>query len=157
MAIFVYCYFQNSKKVAKRLLKQRQAIYASLARKRNRGISISEQNPMIEDENDINSQNDQANDKKSKQRGPTRMANLKGKEPIEVDLNVHGQTIDVTSITLSSYIGTVVREHVPVTLSSWKEVDDQTKEMLWSAILVRIYISLCLSLKFYSSNFGGLT
>ena len=138
--------FKSSKKAEKRALKQQQAIYASLTRNRNRGISITneEQNYRNEAPSDTNTpsenntQDTQVNDdaKKKKARGPTRMAKLKGKEPVEVDLNVHGQIVDGSLITLSSYIKTVAREHVPVTLQSWKQLDDQMKDMLWSSLLV---------------------
>ncbi|KAK1568692.1 hypothetical protein Q3G72_027604 [Acer saccharum] len=138
---------ESSKEAEKKALKQRQAIYASLTRNRNHGISITneEQNSRNEAPSDTNTpsehntQDTQVNDdaKKKKARGPTRMAKLKGKEPVEVDLNVHSQIVDGSSITLSSYIGTVAREHVPVTLQSWKQLDDQTKDMLWSSLLSR--------------------
>ncbi|TXG60323.1 hypothetical protein EZV62_014897 [Acer yangbiense] len=72
------------------------------------------------------------------------MAKLKGKEPIDVDLNMHGQAVDGSSITLSSYIGTFAREHVPVTLESWKQLDDQKKDIMWSSLLNEID-ELCIS------------
>ncbi|KAK1552841.1 hypothetical protein Q3G72_024259 [Acer saccharum] len=65
------------------------------------------------------------------------MAKLKGKEPVDVDLNMHGQAVDGSSITLSSYIGTLAREHVPVTLESWKQLDNQKKDIMWSSLLLK--------------------
>ncbi|KAL5776265.1 hypothetical protein ACOSP7_009191 [Xanthoceras sorbifolium] len=51
------------------------------------------------------------------------------------DFNLHDQTIDGSSITLASYIGILAREHVPITLESWKKVDEQKKDMIWSSLL----------------------
>ncbi|KAL5856984.1 hypothetical protein ACOSQ3_004442 [Xanthoceras sorbifolium] len=65
------------------------------------------------------------------------MVKLKVNQPVEVDFNLHGQTIDGSSITLASYIGILVREHVPITLESWKKVDEQKKYMIWSSLLER--------------------
>ncbi|KAL5787348.1 hypothetical protein ACOSP7_004297 [Xanthoceras sorbifolium] len=74
---------------------------------------------------------------KKKTRGVTRMVKLKVNQPVEVDFNLHGQTIDGSSITLASYIGILVREHVPITLESWKKVDEQKKYMIWSSLLTK--------------------
>ncbi|KAL5808641.1 hypothetical protein ACOSQ3_029332 [Xanthoceras sorbifolium] len=73
---------------------------------------------------------------KKKTRGVTRMVTLKVNQPVEVDFNLHGQTIDGSSITLASYIGIFAREHVPITLESWKKVDEQKKDMIWSSLLL---------------------
>ncbi|KAL5736896.1 hypothetical protein ACOSQ2_031684 [Xanthoceras sorbifolium] len=63
------------------------------------------------------------------------MVKLKANQPIEVNLNLHGQTINDSSITLASYIGTLAREHVSITLESWKKVDEQKRDMMWSSLL----------------------
>ncbi|KAL5834198.1 hypothetical protein ACOSQ4_013695 [Xanthoceras sorbifolium] len=63
------------------------------------------------------------------------MVKLKFNQPVEVDFNLHGQTIDGFSITLTSYIGILAREHIPITLESWKKVDEQKKDMIWSSLL----------------------
>ncbi|KAL5832669.1 hypothetical protein ACOSQ3_016343 [Xanthoceras sorbifolium] len=65
---------------------------------------------------------------------------LKINQPVEVDFNLHGQTIDGSSITLASYIGIFTREHVPITPESWKKVDKQKKDMMWPSFLVRCLI-----------------
>ncbi|KAL5820491.1 hypothetical protein ACOSQ3_022373 [Xanthoceras sorbifolium] len=65
------------------------------------------------------------------------MVKLKVNQPVEVDFNLHGQTIDGSSITLASYVGILVREHVSITLESWKKVDEQKKDMIWSSRLER--------------------
>ena len=64
------------------------------------------------------------------------MALLKGKKTIEVDFNVLGQIVDGSSISLASYIGTIAREHVLITLKSWNQLEDSKKDMLWSSLLV---------------------
>ncbi|KAL5862370.1 hypothetical protein ACOSQ4_003666 [Xanthoceras sorbifolium] len=66
------------------------------------------------------------------------MVKLKFNQPVEVDFNLHGQTIDGSSITLASYIGILAREYIPITLESWKKVDEQKKDMIWSSLLDEI-------------------
>ncbi|KAL5765586.1 hypothetical protein ACOSP7_016203 [Xanthoceras sorbifolium] len=51
------------------------------------------------------------------------MVKLKVNQPVEVDFNLYGQTIDGSSITLASYIGILAREH-------------QKKDMMWSSLLI---------------------
>ncbi|KAL5849788.1 hypothetical protein ACOSQ4_007801 [Xanthoceras sorbifolium] len=63
------------------------------------------------------------------------MVKLKVNQPVEVDFNLHGQTIDGSSITLASYIEILAREHVPITLESWKKANEQKKDMIWSSLL----------------------
>ncbi|KAL5856982.1 hypothetical protein ACOSQ3_004440 [Xanthoceras sorbifolium] len=75
------------------------------------------------------------------------MVKLKVNQPVEVDFSLHGQTIDGSSITLASYIGILVREHVPITLESWKKVDEQKRYMIWSSLLQ--YLKLLDSSKDY--------
>ncbi|KAL5766293.1 hypothetical protein ACOSP7_016910 [Xanthoceras sorbifolium] len=65
---------------------------------------------------------------------------LKVNQPVKVDFNLHGQTIDSSSITLALHIGILAREHVPITLESWKKVDEQKKDMIWSSLLVRFIL-----------------
>ncbi|KAL5852725.1 hypothetical protein ACOSQ3_007843 [Xanthoceras sorbifolium] len=124
---------KSSKKAAKRALKQHQVIYASITRSRNRGIGITNK--------DSSSRsvypNTQDTPNTQKTRGVTRMVKLKVNQPVEVDFNLHGQTIYGSSITLASYIEILAREHVPITLESWKKANEQKKDMIWSSLLVR--------------------
>ncbi|KAL5757796.1 hypothetical protein ACOSP7_020407 [Xanthoceras sorbifolium] len=68
------------------------------------------------------------------------MVKLKVNQPVEVDFNLHGQTIDGSSITLASYIEILVKEHVPITLESWKKVNEQKKDTMWSSLLIRFLL-----------------
>ncbi|KAL5733871.1 hypothetical protein ACOSP7_031732 [Xanthoceras sorbifolium] len=138
---------KSSKKAAKRALKQRQAIYASITRSRNRGIVITNEdsssksvNPNTQDTPNTQVTQESNCETKNKTRGVTRMVKLKFNQPVEVDFNLHGQTIDGSSITLASYIGILAREHIPITLESWKKVDEQKKDMIWSSLLVRFIL-----------------
>ncbi|KAL5759200.1 hypothetical protein ACOSQ2_018038 [Xanthoceras sorbifolium] len=133
---------ESSKKAAKRALKQRQAIYASITRSRNRGIVITNKdsssrsvNPNTQDTPNTQVTQESNCETKKKTRGVTRMVKLKFNQPVKVDFNLHGQTIDGSSITLASYIGILAREHTPITLESWKKVDEQNKDMIWSSLL----------------------
>ncbi|KAL5732383.1 hypothetical protein ACOSQ2_032075 [Xanthoceras sorbifolium] len=132
----------SSKNAAKRALKQRQAIYTSIIRSRNRGIVITNEdsssrsvNPNTQDTPNTQVTQESNCETKKKTRGVTRMVKLKFNQPVEVDFNLHGQTIDGSSITLASYIGILAREHIPITLESWKKVDEQKKDMIWSSLL----------------------
>ncbi|KAL5789579.1 hypothetical protein ACOSQ2_004467 [Xanthoceras sorbifolium] len=132
----------ESKKAAKRALKQRQAIYASITRNRNRRIVITNEdsssssvNPNTQDLPNTQVTQESNCEIKKKTRGVTRMVKLKFNQPVEVDFNLHGQTIDGSSITLASYIGILAKEHIPITLESWKKVDEQKKDMIWSSLL----------------------
>ncbi|KAL5739918.1 hypothetical protein ACOSQ2_029098 [Xanthoceras sorbifolium] len=134
---------ESSKKAARRALKQCQAIYASITRSRNRGIVITNEDsssrsayPNTQDTPNTQVTQESNSETKKKTRGVTRMVTLKVNQPVEVDFNLHGQTIDGSSITLASYIGIFAREHVLITLESWKKVDEQKKDMIWSSLLL---------------------
>ncbi|KAL5742079.1 hypothetical protein ACOSP7_028811 [Xanthoceras sorbifolium] len=134
---------ESSKKAAKRALKQCQAIYASITRSRNREIVITNEYsssrsvyPNTQDTPNTQVTQESNSETKKKTRGVTRMVTLKINQPVEVDFNLHGQTIDGSSITLTSYIGIFAREHVPITLESWKKVDKQKKDMILSSLLL---------------------
>ncbi|KAL5821044.1 hypothetical protein ACOSQ3_022926 [Xanthoceras sorbifolium] len=107
---------ESSKKAAKRALKQRQAIYASITRSRNRGIIIINEDsssrsvyPNTQDTPNTQVTQERNSETKQKTRGVTRMVKLKVNQPVEVDFNLHGQTIYGSSITLASYIGILAR------------------------------------------------
>lgn len=82
--------------------------------------------------------------KRKKHRGPTKMKNI-AKDPNvreRVEFNGRGQAIGPRSVTLSSYIGTLVREHVPFTISDWRKVSDELKTVLWKSVQVKfLYIT----------------
>jgi hypothetical protein len=71
-------------------------------------------------------------------RGPTKMKRLPSNfvNRVEVEFNESGVPIGKGSIHLSSYLGPLVREHVPVTLTDWRRLGDDLKAVLWDCIQV---------------------
>ncbi|KAF8113270.1 hypothetical protein N665_0053s0021 [Sinapis alba] len=51
-----------------------------------------------------------------------------------VTFNDFGDHIGPGSVTLSSFLGHLVREHVPVTLADWRNLDAATKATMWEDI-----------------------
>ena len=67
-----------------------------------------------------------------KRRGPTKMRKV-AKDPqekVEVYFTELGEHVGSGSVTLSSFLGAIVREHVPVTLDDWRKLDSQTKDTI---------------------------
>ena len=75
---------------------------------------------------------------KKKVRGPTRLDILPVSERKrkKVKWNNLGQPIGKLSVTLSSTLGVLIRQYLPITVNNWKQVDNQLKDRLWSLILV---------------------
>ena len=75
-----------------------------------------------------------------KRRGPTKMKPIAIEECNKVDITFDqfGQPIGEASIGLSSFLGALVREVVPVTLSNWRKLSTTSKEILWTSIQVSI-------------------
>lgn len=73
-----------------------------------------------------------------KSRGPTKVRRLpfSSQEVIEVEFNGAGEAIGDGSIKLSSFLGPLVREVVPVTLTDWRQLGDDLKDVLWESIQV---------------------
>ncbi|PQQ11077.1 uncharacterized protein Pyn_20117 [Prunus yedoensis var. nudiflora] len=69
-----------------------------------------------------------------KKRGPTRMAviPLGKKSRLEVSFNLEGQLCGPNSESFASFLG--VRAHVPIVMSSWKDLKEINKDELWSLI-----------------------
>jgi len=66
------------------------------------------------------------------------MKNL-AKDPtvrVKVDYNLMGEAIGPGSVKLSSYVGTLMREHVPINIVNWKKVTRDLKTVLWKSIQV---------------------
>ena len=82
--------------------------------------------------------------KEKNKRGPTkkRIVAENPNEKIMVTFNDFGDHIGPGSVTLSSFLGPLVREHVPVTLADWRNLDAATKATMWEEIQVCIYIYL---------------
>ena len=47
-----------------------------------------------------------------------------------------GEHVGRGSVTLSSFLGPLVREHVPVLLDDWRHLEEKTKDALWEEIQV---------------------
>ena len=73
-----------------------------------------------------------------KTRGQTKMRDI-AMDPgnrVHVDFTDKGQPCGPGSVKLSSYLGPLVREHVPVTLDNWHYLSEKIKMILWKSIQV---------------------
>lgn len=87
------------------------------------------------------SQTPDSNSKNKRKRGPTRMRKV-AKDPedrVKVLFSQLGEHAGSGSVTLSSFLGVLVREHVPVLYNRWDKVDAQTKDTLWEEIQVYVH------------------
>jgi len=76
---------------------------------------------------------------KKKGRGATKCAEINNlEEKIEIHINERNQPIGPNSVKLSSLLGVLAREMVPINYSDWRKVSDQLKEDLWNIINVSI-------------------
>lgn len=76
--------------------------------------------------------------KKKRTRGLTKMQKM-AKDPlvkVDVQFTTTGEHYGPGSVTLSSFLGPLVREHVSVLLEDWRQLDDQTEDILWEEIQV---------------------
>ncbi|KAM6558032.1 hypothetical protein CsatA_027271 [Cannabis sativa] len=77
-----------------------------------------------------------------KKRGETKMKSVatssEGRLPVK--FNALGQPIGKASISLSSFLGPLVREVVPVTLPDWRKITLGMKEVLWRSIQARYIV-----------------
>ena len=73
-----------------------------------------------------------------KTRGRTKMQTIAMEPEMKLDIryNGYGQPIGETSVGLSSFLGTLVREVVPVNVETWKKISTRQKEILWHSIQV---------------------
>ncbi|XP_062106702.1 uncharacterized protein LOC133818035 isoform X2 [Humulus lupulus] len=71
-----------------------------------------------------------------KTRGRTILANLtrRNGELIKINWNMNGQPIGDNSIQFASFVGTLVREIVPYTLSDWRKMTPIMRDVLWASI-----------------------
>lgn len=53
---------------------------------------------------------------------------------VEVEFTELGEHAGNISVTLSSFFGPLVREHVPVLLDDWRKLDDLIRDTLWEEI-----------------------
>ncbi|KAK9929508.1 hypothetical protein M0R45_026604 [Rubus argutus] len=56
---------------------------------------------------------------------------------VQVEFTASGEPFGEGSVSLSSYLGPLVREHVPVTLDDWRGLGDDIKVVLWESIQAR--------------------
>lgn len=85
-------------------------------------------------------QTQQSETKKRKTRGPTRMRKVAKHhdDKVEVEFTSVGEHVGCGSVTLSSFLGPLVREHVPVLLKDWRKLDAEMRDTLWEEIQVII-------------------
>ncbi|KAK3228600.1 hypothetical protein Dsin_000481, partial [Dipteronia sinensis] len=80
------------------------------------------------------SQEDVVNTKKK--RGLTKLGMIQsGDKRLSVTFNERGQLVSKNSKKFSSYLGVIVREHVPIGLEDWPSVDSNREDELWTLIL----------------------
>ena len=85
-----------------------------------------------------NVQNQESETKKRKTRGQTKMNKVakNPEEKVDVEFTRLGEHVGKGSVTLSSFLGPLVREHVPYTLEDWRYLNEQTKFAIWEEIQV---------------------
>ncbi|KAL0715881.1 hypothetical protein Bca4012_065203 [Brassica carinata] len=74
-----------------------------------------------------------------KHRGPTKMKDI-ARDPnarIKVDFTELGEPCGEGSVKLSSYLGPLVREHVPVVIDDWRKIGEERKTVLWKSVKLR--------------------
>ncbi|CAE6128541.1 unnamed protein product [Arabidopsis arenosa] len=88
-------------------------------------------------------QTQQSVSKKRKTRGPTRMRKIAKQhdEKVDVEFTSIGEHVGNGSVSLSSFLGPLVREHVPVLLDDWRHLSDQTRDTLWEEIQGRFNLT----------------
>ncbi|KDO47048.1 hypothetical protein CISIN_1g038402mg, partial [Citrus sinensis] len=68
------------------------------------------------------------------------VASIDGKR-MDVLFNEIGPAVGDNSIKLISYIGSLVKQMVPITLNSWHKVDKDLRKRLW--ICVQVVFDMC--------------
>ena len=71
-----------------------------------------------------------------RKKGPTKLKGiaLQNDGPITVKFNSNGQAIGEGSISLSSFLGPLMRDIVPYTIFDWRKVPEKMKDILWATI-----------------------
>lgn len=87
---------------------------------------------------------DQSKNKKRRTRGPTKMNKVakRHEEKVEVQFNSFGEPVGKGSVTLSSFLGPLVREYVPVLVDDWRHVDERAKDTMWEEVQVQVLLLL---------------
>ncbi|GAY62796.1 hypothetical protein CUMW_220650, partial [Citrus unshiu] len=141
----VYCVLEmskddgeSSKQAVKGAKKERRAIAAALRDELEylEDIEFSESDTDSNSESDSDATTALSLHMKKKTRGPAKIdfvALIDGKR-IEVIFNEYGQPVGRNSNRLSSFIGCLVRQMVPLTLDSWHRVESDLRERLWTCV-----------------------
>ena len=80
-----------------------------------------------------------------RKRGPTRLAKLKkmfnekGASKKRLKFDRYGRIKTRDAADFSSYLGDLVRERIGLTVTEWKEVTPDQRQMLWDTILVMFH------------------
>ncbi|XP_062088362.1 uncharacterized protein LOC133794938 [Humulus lupulus] len=71
-----------------------------------------------------------------KTRGKTLLANLtkRNNDLRIINWNEKGQPVGTNSVQFSSFVGALVREVVPYTISDWRKVSPIMRDVLWASI-----------------------
>ncbi|CAE6074033.1 unnamed protein product [Arabidopsis arenosa] len=80
--------------------------------------------------------------KRKRQRGPTRMKDI-AKDPntrVQVEYTNMGEHYGKGSVKMSSYVGALVREHVPITFDRWTKITEEIKTVLWKSVHARFEV-----------------
>ncbi|KAF8111807.1 hypothetical protein N665_0072s0019 [Sinapis alba] len=88
-------------------------------------------------------QTQQSDNQVKKTRGPTKMRAVAKhiEDKGEVDFNALGEHFGRGSVTLFSFLGLLVREHVFVLLDDWRHLEEKTKDALWEEIQGRFNLT----------------
>lgn len=62
-------------------------------------------------------------------------------DKVDVEFNSIGEHVGSGSVTLSSFLGPLLREHVPVLLDDWRHLEEKTKDALWEEIQGRFNLT----------------
>ncbi|KAM6543719.1 hypothetical protein CsatB_008166 [Cannabis sativa] len=106
--------------------------------------SIRLQKTNEENQNENNGTPEDANVNKinsvKKTRGRTTLANLtkRNNDLRKINWNEKGQPVGTNSVQFSSYVGALVREVAPYTISDWRKMSPIMKDILWASIQVAL-------------------
>ncbi|PON37169.1 hypothetical protein TorRG33x02_348030 [Trema orientale] len=93
-----------------------------------------------------------------KKRGPTKMKGIaiNSNGRLQIEFNSRGQPVGKESISLSSFLGPLVREIVPITIADWRKVTKGMRELLWKSIQARYKVGTKSQKKYIFKNMADL-
>ena len=82
---------------------------------------------------------------KKKKRGPTKLSKVialtvEHKKKNHLELNEKNRPKGPTAKPFSSYLGTVARNRVDITINEWKHVNDDVKQQCWLDVYVCTFV-----------------